>query len=89
VEAALVPLQIPGAERVDRAEKALVSVGLGDRAEHLDALLATAFGPLTDDMTKMAARYSDAEFRTIADWIRRTTDVLIANTRRIMSLDQP
>jgi DNA-binding MarR family transcriptional regulator len=57
--------------------------------EQMDALLATAFDPFTDDMTKMAARYSDAEFRAIADWIRRTTDVLIANTRRIMSLDQP
>jgi hypothetical protein len=52
-------------------------------------LLATAFDPFTDDMTKMAARCSDAEFRAIADWIRRTTDVLIANTRRIMSPDQP
>ena len=55
----------------------------------MDALLATAFDPFTDDMTKMAARYSDAEFRAIADWIRRTTDVLVANTQRIMSLDQP
>ena len=57
--------------------------------EQMDALLATAFDPFTDDMTKMAARYSEAEFRAIADWIRRTTDVLIGNTRRIMSLDQP
>ena len=57
--------------------------------EQMDALLTTAFDPFTDDMTKMAARYSDAEFRAIADWIRRTTDVLIANTQRIMSLDQP
>jgi DNA-binding MarR family transcriptional regulator len=55
--------------------------------EQMDALLAAAFDPFSDDMTKMAARYSDAEFRAIADWIRRTTDVLIANTRRIMSLD--
>ena len=57
--------------------------------EQMDALLATAFDPFTDDMTKMAARYSDAEFRAITDWIRGTTDLLIANTRRIMSLDQP
>jgi len=57
--------------------------------EQMDALLATAFDPFTDDMTKMAARYSDAEFRAIADWIRRTTDVLIASTRRIMSPNQP
>jgi DNA-binding MarR family transcriptional regulator len=57
--------------------------------EQMDALLATAFGPLTDDMTKIAASYSDAELRAIADWTRRTTDVLIANARRIMSPDQP
>lgn len=55
----------------------------------MDALLATAFDPLTGDMTKMTARYGDAELRAIADWIRSTTDVLVANTRRIMSLDQP
>ena len=57
--------------------------------EQMDALLAAALGPFTDDMTKIAARYSDAERRTIADWIRRTTDVLVANTQRIMSLNQP
>jgi DNA-binding MarR family transcriptional regulator len=57
--------------------------------EQMNALLATAFGPLTDDMTKLAARYSDAELRAIADWIRGTTEVLIASTRRIMSLDRP
>lgn len=54
--------------------------------EQMEALLATAFDPLTDDMTKIAARYSDAELRAIADWICRTTDVLVASTRRIMSL---
>lgn len=57
--------------------------------EQMDALLAAAFGPFTDDMTKIAARYSDAERRAIADWIRRTTDVLVTSTQRIMSLDQP
>jgi DNA-binding MarR family transcriptional regulator len=57
--------------------------------EQMDALLGTAFDPLADDMTKVAARYSDAELRAIADWIRQTTDVLVAHTRRIMSLDQP
>ena len=57
--------------------------------EQMDALLAAAFGPFTDDMTKIAARYSDAERHAIADWIRRTTDALVANTQRIMSLDQP
>jgi DNA-binding MarR family transcriptional regulator len=56
--------------------------------ERMDALLGAAFDPLADDMTKVAARYSDAELRAIADWIRQTTDVLVANTRRI-SHDQP
>jgi DNA-binding MarR family transcriptional regulator len=56
--------------------------------EQMDALLATAFGPFTDDMTKIVAGYSDAERRAITDWVRRTTDVLVANTRRIMNLDQ-
>jgi DNA-binding MarR family transcriptional regulator len=56
--------------------------------EQMDALLGAAFDPLADDMTKVAARYSDAELRAIADWIRQTTDVLVANTRRI-SHDQP
>lgn len=56
--------------------------------EQMDALLASAFGPLSDDMTKLAAGYSGTELRVIADWVRRTTDVLVANTRRITSLDQ-
>jgi hypothetical protein len=57
--------------------------------EQMDALLAAAFGPFADDMTKIAARYSGAERRAIADWVHRTTDVLVANRQRIMSLDQP
>jgi hypothetical protein len=40
-------------------------------------------------MTKLAARYSGTELRVIADWVRSTTDVLVANTRRITSLDRP
>ncbi|GIH19499.1 MarR family winged helix-turn-helix transcriptional regulator [Rugosimonospora africana] len=57
--------------------------------ERMDALLATAIGPFADEMTTMAAKYSDAERRTIADWVRGTTDVLVANTQRILNLDQP
>src|ERR1700722_16911417 len=45
--------------------------------EQMDALLASAFGPLSDDMTKLAAGYSGTELRMIADWVRRTTDVLV------------
>lgn len=57
--------------------------------ERMDALMATAFGPFVEDMTKIMAKYSDAELRAITDWVRRATDALVANTRRIMSLDEP
>jgi putative ABC transport system ATP-binding protein len=40
VEAALVPLQVPGAQRWERAERALTSVGLGDRLHHLPSQLS-------------------------------------------------
>ncbi|WP_163513395.1 MarR family winged helix-turn-helix transcriptional regulator [Fodinicola acaciae] len=54
--------------------------------EKRDALMAAAFGPFTDDMAKVATNYDEAELRAIGDWIRRTTDVLVANTRRIMEI---
>ena len=57
--------------------------------EQMDALLASAFGPLGDDMAKLAAGYTGTELLVIADWLRKTTDVLISNTRRIMGPDQP
>jgi DNA-binding MarR family transcriptional regulator len=56
--------------------------------EQMDALLAAAFGPFADDMGKIAAGFTEAQRRTIADWIGRTTDALVANTQRIMSLDR-
>ena len=56
--------------------------------QQLDALLARAFGPFGDDMAKIAARFSPAEHRAIADWIAATTEALVANTQRVMSLDQ-
>jgi putative ABC transport system ATP-binding protein len=40
VEAALVPLRMSGAERRERAEKALEDVGLGDRIQHLPSELS-------------------------------------------------
>jgi DNA-binding MarR family transcriptional regulator len=57
-------------------------------SEHLDAVLATAFGPFGEDMAKIAARFSAAELRAIVEWIAATTDALVANTHRITSLDQ-
>jgi hypothetical protein len=35
-----------------------------------------------------AARFSPAEHRAIADWIAATTEALVADTQRVMSLDQ-
>ena len=57
-------------------------------SEHMDALLAAAFGPFGDDMAKISARYSQAELRVIADWIAVTTEALVANTHRVTALDQ-
>ena len=56
--------------------------------EHLDAQLAAAFGPFGEDMAKIAASYTPAEHRAIADWIAVTTEALVANTQRVMALDQ-
>ena len=55
--------------------------------ERLDAVLAVAFGPFGDDMTKIAARYSEAELAMIGSWIAATTEALVANTHRVESLD--
>jgi DNA-binding MarR family transcriptional regulator len=57
--------------------------------EQTDALLAAAFGPFGDDLTKIAAGYTEAERRAIADWIHQTTDALVSNTQRVMRLDRP
>jgi DNA-binding MarR family transcriptional regulator len=54
-------------------------------SERMDTLLATAFGPFAEDMTKLAARYDAAEQKAIADWVRRTTEILVANTERILN----
>lgn len=56
--------------------------------ERMDAVLAAALGPFGDDMTTIGLGYSEAERRVIADWVRRTTDALVANTHRITGLDR-
>jgi hypothetical protein len=39
-------------------------------------------------MTKLGANYNETEWRAIADWVSKTTDVLVTNTRRVMSLNE-
>jgi predicted transcriptional regulator len=56
--------------------------------ERMDMLMAAAFGPFIEDLKKTTDRYSDTELRAINDWIGRTTETLVANTRRIMSLSE-
>ena len=55
----------------------------------MDALMGAAFGPFIDDMAQITAGYDEAELRAITDWIRRTTDALVANTRRITGPAEP
>ena len=51
--------------------------------ERMDALVAAAFGPFIDDMAAIATHYDETELRAIDDWVRRTTQALVANTHRI------
>jgi DNA-binding MarR family transcriptional regulator len=55
--------------------------------KQMDALLEGAFGPFGEDMAKLAARYDEAERAVIADWVRRTTEILVAHTERIAATD--
>ncbi|MFI9404273.1 MarR family winged helix-turn-helix transcriptional regulator [Nocardia sp. NPDC052316] len=55
--------------------------------ERVDALLSAVFGPFGAEMAALGSRYSPTELRAINDWIRRTTDILVANTRRISDPD--
>jgi hypothetical protein len=49
----------------------------------LDQVLPAIFGPLGDDMAKVASRYSSEQLTVIADFLARTRDVLVENTRRL------
>jgi DNA-binding Lrp family transcriptional regulator len=57
--------------------------------EKMDALMAAAFVPFGEDMVKAADGFSQAELVAIGEWVRRTTEVLVSNTKRITSLDVP
>jgi DNA-binding Lrp family transcriptional regulator len=72
----------------DPRDRRKVVVRLRPNAQ-MDALMGSAFGPFIEDMTKIMARYDDAELQAITDWVGRTTEALVANTRRIARLDEP
>ncbi|WP_405165803.1 MarR family transcriptional regulator [Nocardia sp. NBC_01499] len=55
--------------------------------EQADALMGAAFIPFGAEMTELMSRYTPAELVAISDWIRRTTDILVTNTRRISDPD--
>jgi DNA-binding MarR family transcriptional regulator len=55
--------------------------------ERMDALMATAFIPFGEDMAKIMAAYDEAEIRVILDWVKRATEVMVANTRRVERID--
>ncbi|MFJ4653654.1 MarR family winged helix-turn-helix transcriptional regulator [Nocardia sp. NPDC088792] len=54
--------------------------------ERLDALLGEIFGPFGADMGAAAVGYSADELRAILSWLRKVTDVLIANTHRLSEM---
>ena len=51
--------------------------------DEMDRRTASIFGPLGADMHELMSTYSAEELAVIADFQRRTTDVLVANTRRL------
>jgi predicted transcriptional regulator len=55
----------------------------------LNQVMPAVFGPLGVDMAALTGRYQPEELLVIADFLRRTTDVLVAHTRRLGQLDPP
>jgi DNA-binding MarR family transcriptional regulator len=53
----------------------------------LNQVLPQVFGPLGADMAAVTSNYTPAELEVIADFLRRTTDTLVANTARISRLN--
>jgi len=54
--------------------------------ERLDTLLAEIFLPFGADMGVAAIGYTEAELRAISSWLRKVTDVLVSNTRRLSQM---
>ena len=53
----------------------------------LDAVRPLIFGPLGLDMAELTMRYAPEEIAAIADFLQRTTDVLVHHTTRVSHLD--
>lgn len=70
----------------DPHDRRKVRVELVPNSE-VDALLAAVFVPFGQDMTELATRYTLDEQKAILDWIQRTTEILLAHTRRISAPD--
>jgi DNA-binding MarR family transcriptional regulator len=71
---------------VDPSDRRRVLVSLRPDTK-LDQVKPKVFGPLGADMAAVTARYQPDELRVIADFLSRTTDVLVANTARISQLE--
>jgi predicted transcriptional regulator len=56
--------------------------------KRMDQLMGAAFGPFIEDMTQVMSTYGPEELRAIGDWVGRTTEVLVTNTRRIMAMPE-
>ena len=71
---------------VDQTDRRRVLVSLRPDTK-LNQVLPKVFGPLGADMAAVTARYEPAELQVIADFLSRTTEVLVANTARISHLE--
>jgi DNA-binding MarR family transcriptional regulator len=52
-------------------------------SSRLDKILPGIFGPLGDDMATVTAVYTKQQLAVIADFLKRTREVLLANTARV------
>jgi DNA-binding MarR family transcriptional regulator len=54
--------------------------------ERVEELLAAIFVPFGEDMATAAVGYTEEELGAIMSWLRKVTDVLVRNTRRLSEL---
>jgi DNA-binding MarR family transcriptional regulator len=54
--------------------------------EEMTRVLQAAFGPFSAEMAAITAGYSEDERAVIGDWVRRTTEALVAHTQRVLKL---